>query len=170
MDPDDPNLLRAGPAEGKQRSASRHGDSTSLAPTDKTCRKPGAVLVVEDEEGLRLAVVAMLEKNGFTVVAAGNGDAALALIGARREIGVVLLDITLPGMPGRVVLEELRRARPDLKIILTSGYAQDKAASDFAGLSVDGFIRKPYTIADLVDRLRLALEQVPPSLPPDAAK
>jgi CheY-like chemotaxis protein len=112
----------------------------------------------------------MLEKNGFTVVAAGNGDAALALIGARREIGVVLLDITLPGMPGRVVLEELRRARPDLKIILTSGYAQDKAASDFAGLSVDGFIRKPYTIADLVDRLRLALEQVPPSLPPDAAK
>jgi DNA-binding NtrC family response regulator len=157
MEPDEGNPSCGRGAEGKQPAAGRR-DSASVIPTDKTCAKPAAVLVVEDQDALRLAVVAMLERNGFTVVEAGDGDAALALVDARKDIGVVLLDVTLPGKSGRVVLEEFRRVRPDLKVILTSGYAQDRAASEFAGLTVDGFIRKPYAVADLVEKLRLALE------------
>src|SRR5262249_44730470 len=81
----------------------------------------GTVLVVEDEEVLRLAVSKMLAKERFSVIEAGDGTTGANLFRANEaKIDVVLLDLTLPGLSGREVLKELRRIRPDVKVILTT--------------------------------------------------
>jgi hypothetical protein len=80
-------------------------------------RVEGTVLVIEDEDILRLAVSKMLRRRGFFVIEAGDGRAGLDLFRCNEKIDVVLLDLTMPGVPGREVLEELQRVRPGVKVI-----------------------------------------------------
>jgi CheY-like chemotaxis protein len=117
----------------------------------------GAVLVVEDEAILRRAVSKMLRKEGFLVVEAGDGKTGANLFRAKEaDIDVVLLDMTLPGMSGRQVLEELRRIRPDVKVILTTAYDQDNAFTSIGGPHPWGYVRKPYQLSELTNLLRKA--------------
>ena len=111
----------------------------------------GTILVVEDEEVLRLAVSKALRKRGFSVLEASDGSAAMDLIRARaNDIDVILLDVTLPGVSSREILEEAERIRPELKVILTSAYGKETVSATFAGLRVERFIRKPFPLGDLV--------------------
>jgi DNA-binding response OmpR family regulator len=81
----------------------------------------GTVLVVEDEEALRLAVSKMLQMKSFTVIEAIDGSAGVNLFRAnQREIVLVLLDMTLPAIDGPQVFAELQRIRSDVKVILTT--------------------------------------------------
>jgi PAS domain S-box-containing protein len=115
----------------------------------------GAVLVVEDEDTLRLAVSKMLRRKGFSVIEASDGIAAVDLFRTRKgDIGVVLLDMTLPGLGGHEVFAELRAIRPDVKVVLTSAYGREMAAPSLKASQVRGFIRKPYQSGDLVQLLR----------------
>jgi CheY-like chemotaxis protein len=117
----------------------------------------GTMLLVEDEEVLRLAVSKALRKRGFSVLEACDGSEAMDLIRARADdIDVVLLDVTLPGISTREILEEAARIRPGLKVILTSAYGKETISS-FLGLRVERFIRKPFQLAELVDELQNAL-------------
>ncbi len=112
----------------------------------------GTVLVVEDEETLRLAVAKMLRGKGFSVIEAKDGSAALELFqSSKSDIAVVLLDMTLPGLSGAEVFAELRRRRPDGKVILTSAYSPEAVASALGGQQAWSFIRKPYLLNDLVN-------------------
>ena len=118
----------------------------------------GTILVVEDEEVLRLAVSKGLRKRGFSVLEACDGSAAMYLIRARAyDIDVVLLDVTLPGISSREILEEAARIRPQLRVILTSAYGEEIVSASFPGLRVERFIRKPFQLAELVDELQNAL-------------
>jgi two-component system cell cycle sensor histidine kinase/response regulator CckA len=109
------------------------------------------ILVVEDEDLLRTAVSKTLRKKGFSVVEASDGSAALDLIRANKNsINVVLLDVTLPGISSREVLEETQRIRPGLKVVLTSAYGKETVTASFAGLRVEHFIQKPFQLDDLV--------------------
>jgi CheY-like chemotaxis protein/two-component sensor histidine kinase len=115
----------------------------------------GTVLVVEDEDALRDGVSKMLRKRGFSVVEAGDGRSGVDLFRASdREIDVVLLDMTLPGMTGREVLEELRRMRPDVKVIVTTAYSQDSALKAMGGQQSWLYIRKPYRLSEVTDLVR----------------
>jgi PAS domain S-box-containing protein len=115
----------------------------------------GTVLVVDDEEMLRIAVCKMLRKERYTILEAGDGDAALELFRANAaEIGVILLDMTLPGISGKKLFEELRRIRPDVRVILTTAYTKEMATNAIGTQQAWGFIRKPYHIADLIGLLR----------------
>jgi two-component system, cell cycle sensor histidine kinase and response regulator CckA len=123
-------------------------------------RASGLVLVVEDEEALRLAVSNMLRRNGFKVIEAIDGHSAMELIRAHHnKIDVMLLDMTLPGMSSREVLEEALHIRPDLRVILTSAYSRETVDASFAGLRVEHFIRKPFQFEDLVGVLQDALSK-----------
>jgi PAS domain S-box-containing protein len=116
----------------------------------------GTVLVVEDEQVLRSAVANMLRKSGFVVIEAGDGIAGARLFQDHAaSIDVTLLDMTLPGIPGQEVLQAIRRAQPDARVILTSAYSLDALRTP-AGGSAWGFIRKPYRIAELTGLLREA--------------
>ena len=113
--------------------------------------RAGTVLIVEDEELIRLAVSKALRKRGFSVMKASDGSAAMELIRTYKDdIGAILLDVTLPGRSSREVFEEAQRLRPDLKMILTSAYGKETVDATFAGLRVEYFIRKPFQLGDLV--------------------
>src|SRR5260221_13434594 len=84
------------------------------------------VLVVEDEDGLRLAVCKMLRKRGFSVIEASDGRAGVDLFRANeRKINVVLLDLTLPEMTGGGVFREVRRIEPGRRAVNNPTYQHD---------------------------------------------
>jgi two-component system CheB/CheR fusion protein len=114
------------------------------------------VLIVEDESALRQAVSKMLRKKEFSVIEVSDGSAALDLIRTHPDsIHVLLLDITLPGVSSREVLEEARRLRPNMAAIVTSAHSREIAASSLAE-RIDYFIRKPFRSADLINMIRQA--------------
>jgi PAS domain S-box-containing protein len=138
---------------------SQPGGATRAVPTSvaELGSVAGVVLVVEDETILRRAVSKMLRKEGFLVVEAGDGKIGVNLFRANEpDIDVVLLDVTLPRMSGREVLEELRRIRPDVKVILTTAYGQDEAFSSVGGPHPWGYVRKPYQLSELTKLLQRA--------------
>ncbi len=116
------------------------------------------VLIVEDEEGLRQAVAKMLRKKRFEVLEAANGSDAVDLLHAHvRKIDAILLDLTIPGCSSEDVVAEASRAQPDSKVILTSAYSEETATAAVSAPLVQGFIRKPFRIEDLVLKLRNVL-------------
>ncbi len=120
--------------------------------------RAGTILVVEDEELLRLAVSKALRKKGFSVMEAGDGSAAMDLLRTHiDDLDVILLDVTLPGRSSREIFEEAQRIRPNLKIILSSAYGKETVDATFTGMRVEHFIRKPFHLSDLVNLLRAAL-------------
>jgi CheY-like chemotaxis protein len=113
------------------------------------------VLVVEDEDLLRQAVVKMLHKTGSNVLEAANGSAAIDLLRADpAKIDIILLDMTLPGASSREVIAEAARDRPEVRVILTSAYSQEMMTPLMSSSLVRGFIRKPYELRTLVQTLR----------------
>ncbi len=118
----------------------------------------GTALLVDDETVVREAAGEMLEQLGFTVVLAADGTEALEQFAQHREqIRVVLLDMTMPRMGGEETFRELRRLAPDLRVILSSGYNEMDATSNFVGKGLAGFIQKPFTLDELEARLRESL-------------
>ncbi len=115
------------------------------------------MLVVEDEDALRRPVVGMLRKKGFIVMEAADGAAAIDILRAHGDrIEVVLLDMTVPGASSHELVAEAARARPDMKVILTSAYSQEMLTPPMSAAQIHGFIRKPYQLGDLVQTLRKA--------------
>ena len=109
------------------------------------------VLVVDDEEDVRVMARKCLERAGFRVVEAADGRAGLAAYRARAaDVALVLLDWTMPRMDGAEAFREMRRASPDVRVVLTSGFAQEDATSGFAGKGLAGFLRKPFRAQDLI--------------------
>jgi two-component system cell cycle sensor histidine kinase/response regulator CckA len=118
----------------------------------------GTILVVEDEELLRVAVSKALRKRGFSVIEASDGSAGMDLIRKHKEdIDVILLDVTLPGRSSREIFDEVQRIRPNLKVILTSAYDKNTVDVSFAGLPVTHFLRKPFQLSDLASVVQDAL-------------
>jgi CheY-like chemotaxis protein len=116
-----------------------------------------SILIIEDEETLRVSVSKMLRRRGFSVLEAPDGDFAVNLIRTQgKAIEVVLLDLTLPGKPSLEILEELQRSRPDAKVILTSAYGWEGVGGRLRALHHE-FIRKPYQVSELVSLVRNAI-------------
>jgi PAS domain S-box-containing protein len=137
------------------------GETTRQSLTDGTePARPSrefSVLVVEDEDPLRLAVVKMLRKTGFAVLEAANGSVAINLLRANQgKIDVVLLDMTIPGASSREVVAEATQIRPDIRVVLTSAYSQEMLKPPMSASQIHAFIRKPFQFADLVETLRNA--------------
>ena len=125
----------------------------------------GTVLVVDDEEDVRVAAQLILEDIGFRILTARDGRAGLDMFRTNLEtIQAVLLDLTMPHMSGEELFQEIRQLRPDIPIILSSGYSEEEALKRFAGKGINAFIQKPYQIDSLIDKIRQIFEKAP-SLP-----
>jgi nitrogen-specific signal transduction histidine kinase/ActR/RegA family two-component response regulator len=132
-------------------------DTTSNGEEPAYPSRECTVLVVEDEAELRTAVVKKLCKAGFDVLQAHDGWAAMDLLKANADkIDVILLDMTIPGASSAQVVAEATRARPDIRVILTSAYSQEIVTAPFTVSQIRGFIRKPFQLGDLVQTLRRA--------------
>jgi DNA-binding NtrC family response regulator len=112
------------------------------------------VLVVEDEDPLRQAVVRMLRNKGFKVLEAGNGSIAINILRTSGgKIDLILLDMTIPGASSAEIVTEAVRIRPDARVILTSAYSQEMLKLPNSDPQIRGFIRKPFQFGDLVKTL-----------------
>ena len=110
----------------------------------------GTILVVDDEEYLRLLCSRMLKRMGYSVLLAGDGRQALDLYRQKKgRIDAVVLDLVMPNMDGVEVLEKLLALDPQAKVIMTSGYHEREIATRFSGRGISGFIQKPYVMSDL---------------------
>jgi PAS domain S-box-containing protein len=108
------------------------------------------VLVVEDEDPLRQAVVKKLRNTGFEVLEAQDGSTALDLLKANPDrIDVILLDMTIPGASSVEVVAQAAQNRSDIRVILTSAYSRDMITAPLSS-QICGFIRKPFQLEDLV--------------------
>jgi CheY-like chemotaxis protein len=111
------------------------------------------ILVVEDDEDVRQVAVSTLKTLGYGVREAENGQAALSLIDADEAIELVFSDVSMPGkLTGADLARELRRQRPDLPVLLTSGFVSD--AEDLDGVEL---LAKPYRVNDLAQKIRALL-------------
>jgi two-component system nitrogen regulation response regulator NtrX len=117
-----------------------------------------AILIVDDEAGVRASLGAVLRDEGYTVDVVESGEAALSQI-TRRAYDLILLDIWLPGIDGLATLERLRERRADAQVIMISGHASVEAAVRATKLGAFDFIEKPLSIDKTVLAVRNALRQ-----------
>ncbi|MEW6252635.1 MAG: PAS domain S-box protein [Planctomycetota bacterium] len=124
-------------------------------------RRGATVLVIDDEEEIRDVVEAVLASRGLTVLCAADGQRGLALFRAHRDaIDAVLLDMNMPGMSGEEVFAALRAEKPDVRVIVSTGYSEQEAALHFADAPLAGFVHKPYTASALVEKIGTAIAAV----------
>lgn len=104
----------------------------------------GTVLIADDEIQVRSVTELLLKRMGLTVLAADDGERAVELFRQHAlEIKFVLIDLAMPKMDGLKTLEEIRRIRPDVKVVLTSGYDSIELMRHYEKEGFDGFIQKP---------------------------
>jgi two-component system, cell cycle sensor histidine kinase and response regulator CckA len=117
------------------------------------------IMVVEDEAGVRALVIKLLQDLGYRVFQAQSGPHALDVWKQHGdEVDLVITDIVMPdGMNGVELAERLRRMRPDLKVIYTSGYLADLSREDIARNS-DAYIAKPFSLMELARLVRRTLD------------
>jgi CheY-like chemotaxis protein len=115
---------------------------------------------VEDEPGVRHLAQRVLENQGYTVLRAMNGQHALHLAQEHKgsPIRLVVTDVIMPLMGGKVMAEWLKTTYPDLKILFTSGYTDDAIAQHGVLDAGVEFLSKPYTPATLVRKVREMLD------------
>jgi PAS domain S-box-containing protein len=115
----------------------------------------GVLLVVDDEQVVRELAKRALERHGYNVLLAESGQAAIDLCKRHPgDIALIILDLGMPNMGGEEVLPELRKIRPSVKVLVSSGYSEAEAMALFKGQRVSDFIQKPYTSKDLAEKVK----------------
>jgi len=122
-------------------------------------RGVGTILIVDDEDAVRRVGKRMLEHFGFQALTADDGLHGVEVFRAHADtIRAVILDLTMPRMSGQEAFRAMRRIKPDIPVILSSGFPQEELTEDFVGEGVADFIQKPYQTAVLAQKLRRVLE------------
>jgi signal transduction histidine kinase/CheY-like chemotaxis protein len=138
--------------------------STKAAATPAVSRKPegwrgtGTILIVDDEKAVRNFAAHILKQAGLTVLVAGDGQEGLALFrDHQQEIDAAILDLTMPKMGGLEAARAMRGLRPDLPIVLMSGFSISEVTLQSAGFEITEFVQKPFQIPELLAAVRRAL-------------
>jgi signal transduction histidine kinase len=123
-------------------------------------RGTGTVLVIDDELQVRDIATRILKHAGLTSLVASDGLEGLRVFhDHKQEIAAVVLDLTMPRMSGLEVAEKLHEVRPDLPVVLMSGFSAETVTQQSADLGITGVVQKPFTVSDLLAAVRLALGQ-----------
>lgn len=115
------------------------------------------VLVVDDDSVIRGLAAMMLECRGFKTVVAGNGLEALQALQQHPEVDAVLLDCRMPVMDGPEAFREIRKSWPAVRVILISGFGSEEVTRLCGDPGPDGFVQKPFTLANLTGAVSGAL-------------
>ena len=111
------------------------------------------ILIVEDEEAIRSFEALNLKRVGYTTVEAGSGEEALAIYDAEPDFDIALLDISMPGMDGFALCEELRRRSQKLGIIMLTARTQEMDKISGLMKGADDYITKPFSPTELLARV-----------------
>ncbi len=141
------NFAVASTSEDRQEAASE-------AEPDAADPSPATVLVVDDEELVRVVTQEILEDAGFEVVLAEDGPQAIEAYRRHApEVSAVLLDMTMPELDGAATFRELRRRWGDVKVLLTTGHRNPEIVAELTAEGLAGFVQKPFRPDDLVAAL-----------------
>jgi len=118
----------------------------------------GTILVVDDEEYILNADKAMLNELGYEVLLANGGKEALRVFDENKDrINLLILDLIMPDLSGELVYDRIKSLRPDIRVILSSGYSIEGQAESILKRGCDGFIQKPYNLNQLADKIKQIL-------------
>ncbi len=115
--------------------------------SDRT--RQARILIVDDEPNVRLLLAREIGDRGYEVVATVDGAQAMEEMG-RGDFDVVLTDVRMPGMDGMGLTEWIKRTRPDINVIVMTGYASIESEATGAWLGAFDYLRKPFGEMDLV--------------------
>ena len=120
--------------------------------------KPATILVVEDEAGIRALVLKFLQKRGYEVLEANNGEEALEILtGRHAPIDLLITDMVMPRMGGRELADRLRQMGRELKTLYISGYTEDTSVYLADLPAGNAFLQKPFTLSALLEKVRALL-------------
>ena len=140
--------------------------------TPKDLTGKGTILLVEDEDSVRNFGSRALRRKGYSVLEANSGEAALEVIESYGgPIDLLITDVVMPRMDGTALAERIRHDRPDLKVLLISGYAEDTFRKRRDRPEATYFLPKPFSLADLAGKVKDVLQAPPPTVaapPPDS--
>lgn len=126
--------------------------------TDGLPRGSGTILVVDDEEYILNADEAMLTELGYEVLLANGGKQAISVFAENRDrVDLLILDLIMPDMSGEAVYDRIKAMRPDIRVILSSGYSIEGQAESILRKGCDGFIQKPYNMTQLAMKIQETL-------------
>jgi PAS domain S-box-containing protein len=141
-------------------ASARRAEDAPEAAAGKKWRGSGTILVVDDDEGIRELAEESLKRAGLSVLCASDGREGIEIFRKHQdEIRAVLLDRTMPDISGEEAFDEIRRVRSDARIVLVSGYSEERAAQHFADKDLAGFLKKPFLPETLIEIVRGALEK-----------
>jgi CheY-like chemotaxis protein len=140
------------------RSRGAAGNDAGI-PTAALRRGNETILVVEDDALTRQFVTSQLESLGYKIVSAAAGSVALALVDRGVIFDLLFTDVIMPGMNGRQLAEEVAKRRPSLRVLYTSGYAENALVHDGRIDPDISLLNKPYRKVDLAQRIRDALDR-----------
>jgi signal transduction histidine kinase/CheY-like chemotaxis protein len=132
----------------------------SPAPREAQAARPNreAVLVVEDEDGVRRMTVEALQSLGYTVIEAAGPEHALGLLAEGVRANLLFTDVVMPGMDGRALAERIRERRPEMKVLFTTGYTRGAPVYDVIAESGGAMLPKPFTVEQLAAKVRSTLD------------
>jgi PAS domain S-box-containing protein len=122
-------------------------------------RGSGTVLIADDEPLVRSLARSTLERSGYSVLVAGDAMEAVEIMQkSGKDIGAIILDVTMPGMTAEEAFQRLKGIRPDVPVVLSTGHSETETAIRFAGAGLAGFLQKPYTASQLAEKIRTAMQ------------
>jgi len=113
----------------------------------------GTVLIVEDEAMVRTVAERALERHGYTVLTAENGEAALEILAREGKVDLMISDVVMPTMDGPTTVRAARKMHPDLPILFISGYAEEQLRKSIDIPNV-AFLAKPFSVQQLAETVR----------------
>lgn len=114
----------------------------------------GTIMLVEDEDAVRVFSARALRNKGYQVLEAKNGEAALQQIGTDgSRIDLLITDVVMPQMDGPTLARHVRQVRPDMRVIFISGYAEDRLG-EIDGVEVAHFLPKPFSLKQLASKVK----------------
>ena len=120
------------------------------------------ILIVEDEPAVLVLSERVLREEGYNVLTARDGVEALAIAGHyKRDIDLLFTDVMMPHMNVNELVQELRCARPDVKIVFSSGYTEEVLLKQGTTISDFGFLEKPFSPTALREKIRRTLDGQP---------
>jgi len=142
-----------------ERSAETEAAVVHKAAVDADLTGNGTVLLVEDEDAVRMFGARALRNKGYTVLEAEDGEGALDVINeSEGRIDLIVSDVVMPGMDGHTLVNLVRHEVPDVKVILMSGYAEDVFRDQIERDDTIHFLGKPFTLKDLAGKVKEVIE------------
>jgi len=116
------------------------------------------ILICDDEEGIRESLKLILEDH-FPLMLTDNGEQCLEILKNSSDIGIVLLDIKMPQVSGLDILQKIKENRPDMKVIIITGYKSVETATEAVRLGASGYIVKPFKSEEILSTVRKHIKE-----------